>query len=144
MELEQTNGEFKPERDERLRMPEPLPVRLVAVEDVTLPAPAGVEVELDALYVKLLGFERAEDRTTLVYHAENHRLIFDVREAPVTHTSMRALAIEVQSLQAAEEKLIAAEIEYTRQKGIAPGMEGLLLLDPAGNWIELVQVRGVR
>src|SRR3954454_9604123 len=56
--LDPAGGESLPELDRRRRMPEPLPVRLVAVADVRLPATAGLERELDAFYVDLLGFER--------------------------------------------------------------------------------------
>lgn len=46
--------------DRRPPMPEPPPVRLVAVEDVSILAPSGVERELDALYVEVLKFERID------------------------------------------------------------------------------------
>ena len=58
MELEEPTTEFHPVIDNRARMPEPLPVRLVAIEDVRLPAPAKIEEKLDAFYVTLLQFER--------------------------------------------------------------------------------------
>src|SRR5688500_8447719 len=58
MELEPTARPLPPVHDPRPRLLEPLPVRLIAVEDVRLPAPAGVETKLDAFYVVLLGFER--------------------------------------------------------------------------------------
>jgi len=144
MELEPGNPDFTPVIDRRVRMPEPLPVRLVSVEDVSLAAPAGVEVQLDQFYVKFLGFERMEPLTELVYRAENFLLRFDVKDQPIEHDSMRAIAIEVQSLAEAEKKLIEAEIDYARHRGITPGMESILLLDPAGNWVELVESRGVR
>src|SRR4026208_1292462 len=44
----------------RARRPGPLPVKLLAVEDVRLPATAGLESQLDAFYVGLLGFERVD------------------------------------------------------------------------------------
>jgi hypothetical protein len=37
-----------------------------------------------------------------------------------------------------------AKIEYMRQKTLTPGQESLVLLDPAGNWVELVEYRAVR
>src|SRR5688572_7744007 len=46
--------------DRRPRMPEPLPVRVLAVEDVRLPATAGLEPQLDDFYVGLFGFERVD------------------------------------------------------------------------------------
>jgi len=49
----------------------------------------------------------------------------------------------VLSLAETEQKLIDREIEYTRQKSLQPGTESLLLLDPAGNWIVLSEVRAI-
>jgi hypothetical protein len=137
--LEDTDGPPVPREkdDRRPRMPEPPGVRLVTVEDARLVAAAGLEPELDAFYVDLLGFQRDLETDGLAYRAENFRLIFEVVEAPFEPPGMRPLGIEVLSLVAAEHKLVAAEIEYLRQKSIVPGQESLLLRDPAGNWIEL-------
>lgn len=134
---------FRPVADRRLKVPEPLPVRLVAVADVRLPAPAGAEHLLDALYVGLLGFQRAPESEGLAYYADNAALRFDVVEAPVRRTDYRAVGVEVPSLAAAEEKLIGAEVEYERHRGLLPGEERLSLTDPAGNWVELVESRQV-
>jgi hypothetical protein len=62
----------------------------------------------------------------------------------VIHESLRPLGVEIPSLADAEKKLIDTEIEYLRQRGLTPGEETLLVLDPAGNWIELVEHRTVR
>jgi len=195
--------------DPRPLMPEPLPVRLVAVADVRLPAPAGVERALDAFYADLLGCARegappkprrliepllgvrteapvtapplalglrnredepapkpadlpatapADDvsaaeevRTSSgrpalsgpVYFADNFAIRFDVLEAPVERDTFRPLTVEVPSLAEAEAKLIEAEMEYTRQRGLNLGEESLVLLDPAGNWVEIVEMRVV-
>lgn len=172
--------------DRRPRMPEPLPVKLLAVEDVRLPATAGLEARLDDFYAGLLEFERVDvelprprakveplpgvreegrdwpmirrgriglppalasaDRPHTfgpVYRAENFRVHFDLVEGLVERESVRPLGIEVLSLAAAEAKLAAADIEYARQRGVSPGQESLLLTDPAGNWIELVEMRPV-
>jgi hypothetical protein len=188
-------------------MPEPLPVRLVAVADVRLPAPAGVERALDAFYVGLLGCVRegaepkprrliepllgvrteapvtapplalglknredepaakaelpamtaaeskgpslenartAPGRAALpgpVYLTDNFALRFDILQALVERDTFRPLTIEVPSLAEAEAKLIEAEMEYTRQRGVNLGDESLVLLDPVGNWIELVEMK---
>jgi hypothetical protein len=144
--LEEAGGAVVPlEKDDRRpRMPEPLPVRLVTVEDARLIAPAGVEMGLDAFYAELLGFEREAGEDGIAYRAENHRLRFDVVEPPMGHPGMRPLGIEIPSLLAAEHKLIEAKIEYFRQKSFVPGHEALLLQDPAGNWIELVGMNDLR
>ena len=116
-------------------------MRLLAVDDARLPAPAGVEVQLDAFYLGLLCFERDPGSDFPVYRAENFRLHFDVREPPIQRQDTRALGIVVSSLAALEEKLIDAELEHVRQRGLAPGQETIALLDPAGNWIEITESR---
>jgi hypothetical protein len=128
--------------DRRPKMVEPPPVKVVAVADVTLLAPAGVEKELDDLYVGLLGFRRAEE-PGLVYEAENVRLIFDVRPGPLTRDHYRITQIQVMSLPEAERKLTDARIEFLHQRGLLPGTESLLLQDAAGNWLEIVEGREV-
>ena len=145
MELEEASIEFRPVVDRRLKMPEPLPVKLVAVNDVRLPASAGVEVELDRFYVGLLGFERHGDEGVdshrLIYHAENCDVVFEIREGLVRREDFRSVGVEVNSLIETDLKFIAAEVEYTRQRGLVPGQESLLVLDPAGNWVEIVEAR---
>jgi hypothetical protein len=141
LQLEEARYDVKPVADKRLRMPEPLPVRLVSVDHVRLPAAAGVEKKLDDLYVKLLEFERVQGE--LSYRADNFNLRFELGEAPVVHESLRPQQIEVLSLLDTEKKFIEAELEYTRQRGLTRGEESILLLDPAGNWIEIVERRVV-
>jgi hypothetical protein len=141
-ELEPTTG-HSPTVDGRPRMDEPLPVRLVAVEDVRMPAPAGIEVQLDALYVGVLGFERMPPETELHYRSENFTLHFELRERPVEHDDLRPQGIEIPSLAEMELKLIEGEYEYVRQRGVMPGTETIVMRDPAGNWIELGELRSV-
>ena len=124
------------QQDRRPRMREPLPVKLVTVDDATLSAAAGIERELDAFYVDLLGFERVSGQ--LVYEAENYRIIFEVLEPPIARDDLRILQIEVLSLPQTVHKLIEAKIEYTHKKSLNAGQESLLLRDPAGNWLEIV------
>ena len=119
------------------------PVRLVAVEDVRLPAPPGLGEQLDLFYIGLWQFERDVEREGIIYRAENVRLRFDVdaEQKPIERETLRPQGIEVVSLAAAELKLVEAEHDYIRQRGLTPGQETLLLQDPAGNWIELFEVR---
>jgi hypothetical protein len=56
---------------------------------------------------------------------------------------MRPLGLEVPALADLELKLVEAEVEYTRQRGLLPGEESIVLLDPAGNWIEIMDRRAV-
>lgn len=142
MELEPSSGNFQPVIDRRPLVPEPLPVRLVAVQDVELPAPSGSERELVEFYVDLLQFERdADDIDSLVLHAENVRLRFAVFEPPMSREQLRTLGIEVFSLAETERKLIDCQIPYTRQRGIMPGQETLSLQDPAGNWLSITEIQ---
>jgi hypothetical protein len=133
-----------PTDDLRPRMPEPLPVKLVTIDDANLVAANGLEPRLDAFYVELLGFERDCSDDEVVYRAENFSVIFAMLEPPLVRQDMRILGIEVLSLQQAEQKLIQAGIEYVWQKALNPGQERLLLQDPAGNWIELNAAAQIR
>jgi hypothetical protein len=143
IELETPGRPFALRPDRRPRMAEPLPVKLVTVEDARLPAAAGLEVQLDEFYVGFLAFVRDPSTDAIVYHAENFCVRFDVIEPPLKRDSCRALGIEVQSLSAAEKELIDRGIEHSRQKTLSVGHESLLLLDPAGNWIELTERRAI-
>ncbi len=146
LELEPSSG-FDAVEDRRRRMEEPLPVKLIAVDDVRLVTPGGIEKELDEFYVRLWQFERdtaAGGSGTVVYRAENFRLRFQiVEDSQIERDTLRPQGIEVMSLAEAEHKLIEEEIEYIRQRGLTPGYESLLLLDPAGNWIELIEYRPI-
>lgn len=137
IELAEATGTLEVALDRRARIPEPLPVRLVAVEDVRLITPGGIESRLDSFYVDLLGFERQESENAIVYRAENLRLIINVVELPPEPRDMRAIGIEVQALAEVERELIERQTEFEVQKGLLPGQRSLLLTDPAGNWLEL-------
>jgi hypothetical protein len=143
IEVEGMASPFKPPVDDkRPKMPEPLPVRLIAVGDVALPAQAGREKAMDALYVGILKFLRDPSAADLVYQADNFRLCFQNRDGLIERDSYRSVQIEVQcSLAEIEARLIEAELEYVRQRGLTPGTESLTLTDPSGNWIEIVEKR---
>jgi len=144
MDLDEPSIDFNPAIDKRRHIPEPPPVRLLAVNDVRLPAPAGRECALDSFYIDLLHFERDESETFPVYRAENFSLRFDVLEPPLSRDDLRPTAIQVPSLASLEQRLIDDAIEYTRQRGLLPATETLLLTDPAGNWIELSEIGQIR
>jgi hypothetical protein len=140
--LENAEGAFAPVPDRRARMEEPPPVRLVAVEDVSIDAAAGLETQLDAFYVNLLKFEREyADGDVIVYGAENFRLMVKIVEPPVLRDDLRPLLIEVPNLLEIEHQLIDLKVEYQRLRRLAIGHTSLLLLDPARNWVELVEYR---
>lgn len=140
-----TAGADQGNADPRPRLPEPLPVRLVAVENVRMIAPRDAEAKLDHFYVGLLGFDRyAGDEAgdgELVFRAENVLLRFQLVDPPIVHDTLRPQGIEVLDLAELEKKLIEAELEYTRERGTTPGRETLLLLDPGGNWVEIGEIR---
>jgi hypothetical protein len=142
IELEPGSNLPPPVADKRPLVPEPLPVRLITVDDATLVASAGLEVQLDAFYVGLLKFER-EPGQDLIYHAENFRLLFEVVETLPDRESLRPLMIEVPRVSEIEHGLIDRKIDYTRQRGFSPGEERLVLQDPAGNWVEVVECRQI-
>jgi hypothetical protein len=144
IELESAHAEVVPNNDHRPHIPEPPPVRLIAVSDVHLPAAAGKEVELDAFYVGLLHFHRdAAEQGVLIYRADNFRLIFDILEPPITRDEIRPTGILVRSLATLQEQLIEREIEFEWHRGIAPGMQRIVLQDPARNWISVGERREV-
>jgi catechol 2,3-dioxygenase-like lactoylglutathione lyase family enzyme len=143
LELVESTGTFKLRPDRRRRMEEPLPVKLVTVDDAVLLTAAGRERDLDAFYVELLGFVRVGTGYELVYRAENFNLHFRVGEPPVRRESLRALGVEVPSLAETEQKLIDRQIEYSWQKGLMPGHRSISLADPAGNWLELTESRAI-
>jgi hypothetical protein len=140
MQLEEPSFTFKPEFDQRLRVPEPLPVRLIAVNDMRVEAPAGRERELDAFYAGLVGMQRIEGEG-IVYRTENFDLYVDVLEPPMAREDYRPVRAEVKSLAEMEAKLREAEVAYVRRKGLVPGDEALVMQDPAGNWVELSEAR---
>jgi hypothetical protein len=133
--------------DLRPLIPEPLPVRLIAVDDVRLPAAAGLECELDQFYVSLLGFARPHTNTgidgALAYRAENFSLRFDVLEPPLSRDAVRPILIEIQSAAEMRCLLSDARIEFQTIAGLDPGQKMLLLRDPAGNWLGLIEYRRV-
>ena len=142
MELEESSFNFKPVADRRARLPEPLPVRLIAVADMRVESAAGLERELDGFYVKLIGMERVRPTgDEIVYRAENFDLYVDVLEPPVMREDFRPVRVEAKSLSEMQLRLIEAEVEHTRRKGLTPGDEALVLQDPAGNWIEIIESR---
>lgn len=117
-------------------------MRLLAISDVRLEAPAGVERQLDALYAGLLGMERAAGEA-IVYRAENFDLHFDVLEPPIAREDFRPVRLLIRSLDELELKLIDAKLEYGRRRGLMPGDDALVLQDAAGNWVEVTEVRPV-
>jgi hypothetical protein len=146
MELEPASIDFKPIHDPRPRIEEPPPVRVVAVSDVVLPAPAGIERELDAFYVQLLGFIRDSSTPAgrVRYQAENVGIVVEIKEPPIPRDRLRPVEIEIPSLAQTEQRLIDRELPYERLRALLTGRDSLLLQDPAGNWVALVDMNVLR
>ncbi len=133
-----------PKIDRRRRVPEPPPVRVVAVDNVRLPAQTGLERELDHFYVDLLRFERDADQPErIIYDAENVSIQFELVEGLIERDSVRPTGIEIPSLSVIEHALIDEELEFLKQKGLSPGQQSILVPDPAGNWIEVMEIRAM-
>ena len=108
------------------KMMEPSPLEMLA----TLEAKSGA-----AISNEIYAFKDKGDRDVA--------LRFDLREHPVAHEDLRPQGIEIPSLAEAELKLIEGEYAYVRQRGVMPGTETIVLRDPAGNWVELIELRSV-
>ena len=141
MDIEESAQPLELIPDRRLRLAQPIPVRLLAIQDVRLLALVGLEKQLDDLYVGILEFER-DKHDAHAFVADNCRLIFQIiPERPVIRQSVKPLGIEVLNLGGVEKQLVEAKLDYVRQRGITPGSESLVMQDPGGNWIEIMERR---
>jgi hypothetical protein len=138
IELEPSRG-VKATHDVRPRVPEPLPVWLVSVADVTLPGGTGQEVDLDRFYIGLLGCRRdfSAAEGILVYHADNHAVRLNLQEMPIEHETLAPTALEVPSLLVLSHRFNDAQVDYQRTRGLTHGSEFFILQDPAGNWLTI-------
>ena len=114
IELEASvGGHFSATPDRRVRMDEPLPVRLVAVADVRALGRTGLEGDLHRFYVGMWGFEPVlAGEGGLGFRADNFRLILEMREGLIEREDLRPIGVEIRSLAEAEQKIIDAELEY--------------------------------
>jgi len=141
-ELENPQIAFEITSDSRLRMTEPIPVTLEAVDDMRLPRPTLDGKMLKLLYADIIGLQlEPNDGGDLCFRSGNYRLRFDLPQGTARY--YRPLRIVVPSLRAIEHRLVEREIEYERQKGLAPGGEILALQDIEGNYLEIRQHRAV-
>lgn len=120
-------------------MPEPPVVRVEAIEDVVLPAIAGLEREMDGFYVDLLAFERQPSTGALeiVYKAENVLVRCEVIERPPDRADLRPMLVQIPHFVDFIRQLNERELEYEWQRGLAAGTDRVLLRDPSGNWISV-------
>jgi hypothetical protein len=148
MELEPASTEFELTEDGRVKLPPTLPVQLVAIADVKLAAAAGLEKQLDAFYVGLLKMERetvskegegglAGQREAIYYRTNNVRLVIAIQERAPSHEDYRPLGIVIPSLSDLIQRLDEAKRSFVRQRSLWAGADSLLLIDPAGNQVEV-------
>lgn len=134
--------------DTRPTLVEPPPVRLAAVADVSLPTIAGLEPQLDAFYVDLLRFARANNENTPhkapIYLAEKRAIVFHLVEAPPERDAVRPIAIQTPFYDQIIEQLEFDGVEYELVRGLVAGNDAILLRDPAGNWVAIGDWREVR
>ena len=137
IELEPSTG--TPLRaDVRPLIPEPPPVRMIAVNDVHLPAAIGRGAELVAFYVGVLNFAAGrQEGDALAFAAENVDLVFDLGEPPVNYENLSPTLVEVPSLRNLRALLLDNEIAYETMHGLMPGTEHILVRDPAGNLLAI-------
>lgn len=138
MELEQTDGTFVPGADPRPKLPDPLPVRLIAVSDVRLPTARADLEKLEEFYVGVWGFQ-PDPAEPGVFHADNFALRFDVHDGQFHREDFRPLVMEIASIDAAEKKLVDLDYEFVREHHLSRATAVLVLKDPAGNWIEIAE-----
>ena len=130
--------------DLRPHLPEPPPVRLVAVSDVTLPMRAGLEHRIVPFYVDLLGFRRRQDHDELAFESDTFDLRFRVTELSPTRDDVRPIGVLSPRFNDIVEELDAMRYPYEAVRGLVAGHDGLLMQDPAGNWVALSPLREIR
>lgn len=130
--------------DDRPTLPEPPPVRVVALRDVVLPAVAGLHDKLAGFYIGLLRFRRSSD-DPLSFEAENVTLRFNlVVDFPLERDHTRPLGVQVPHYHEVLEHLEASKSDFEVVRGLVAGNDAILLRDPAGNWIAVGELREVR
>jgi hypothetical protein len=140
----------EPVHDLRPVIPVPPPVRVIAVEDVTLLAPAHHAAAIDHLMtvilplVKEMPLKQAHvDAGAIgVYLAENVRVVYLARDEPPP-SPRHILQLELGDLRELRQRLQDAEIEYELSKRLMPGDVRVAFLDAAGNPIEVLENRAI-
>ena len=131
--------------DLRPLIPEPPPVRLAAVRDVTLPMRAGLEHKVVPFYVGLLRFRRLPDGAGgVAFEAERHALHFCVSELSPERDAVRPLGVLTPFFNDIVSELDAIKYDYELVRGLVAGDDAVLLQDPAGNWLAVAPLREVR
>lgn len=137
--------------DHRVRMDEPLPVELIAVDDVHVEAQREHLPAMEALYLRLLGMVRADETSAdltadeCVYYADNFCLVIHWIDGPTKpKEDYRPIKLVVPLLRDFRQGLIDREIEHQYQLGMVPGSHCIVLMDAAGNWLNVYEKRELR
>lgn len=120
------------------------PPRLLAIDDVYLTGPVSSRDALVEFYLTLMGFERGEgdDRADrLLFRGvprSGPRLIVDLLDEPADKPLRRQALVQVDELGRYAEALAERRVEYGWTRGWFFFDRRIGVLDPAGNWLELV------
>lgn len=119
------------------------PPRILAIDDVRLTAPPGAFDGIRSLYVELLGLEEvtAEAAGVLVLRGlprSGPRLIVELLEQVADKPMRRQAVLQVKTLTPYADVLTERRIPFEWSSGWFFFDRRLGLLDPGGNWIELV------
>ena len=118
--------------------------RILAIEDVHLCSPPTVEADLRIFYTGLLGLDLMGEApgTSLIgfrgYPRSGPQLIVTLTTDPQAHSPRRQVLVQVASLRECAEALSDRGIAFEWSQGWSFYDRRLLILDPAGNRVELV------
>ena len=88
----------------------------------------------------------AVDGSLLATSVPEYDLHMDMLAGAIDATAHgdRTFNLKVDSLAMTEQKIVEMELEYQRLRGLLAAQEALLLQNPAGNWVNITESRGVR
>ncbi len=115
-----------------------------AVGDVRLESPPSCEERLRLFYRDLIGLREpggASSASQLAFEAHGRRVVIHLSHEAMASPMRRRLLIQVDSLGRMWERLTARSIECWEYPGMGIGDRRLVVLDPAGNRIELKEER---
>lgn len=123
------------------------PPRILAIDDVRLTAPLSERAGLCRLYVDVLRLEEIQGepagRLVLLGLARSGpRLIIEWDDGPAAKPMRRQALLQVKSFTPYVEMLADQHVPFEWSSGWFFFDRRLGLLDPGGNWIELVSSHG--
>jgi catechol 2,3-dioxygenase-like lactoylglutathione lyase family enzyme len=115
-----------------------------AIDDVRLEAPPHRERGLRVFYRDLIGLSELSEPPEpcqVVFHAHGRRVTIHVFADALASPMRRRLLIQVDSIEAMVRRMRRHGIHCRIWSGIGLGDRRLVALDPAGNRVELKEVR---